>query len=412
MTEAAAPGLQRLDRWRRHVLSHIGSLEPFDLSLLDAHGNVTVDELTAARAVPPHPVAMADGYAVRAADAADGAMLGLIGESRVDRPTQARLFAGQTVRIAAGAVLPEGADAVLLARHVDERGDHVVVRTAELQPHDRVHPAGAELAEGARLLEAGTALGASELGLLAAAGHPRVRVHPQPRVTVLSAGDELVEPTAGLIPGQTPDVNGVVLTAMAREAGARAVRHPPVPDDPVTLREAVDGALVQADLLVVSGLRGGASDPVRTALAELGDVQPAHVGMEPGSVQAFGVIEGDPDRPVPVFGLAGQPAAAAVCFEVVVRPAIRRLQGRRDLNRPRVLARLDTPLRGRPDRVGFARVSLRRDHQQWVAAPAELPSTGVVSPLAPADGLAEIPPGAGELPPGEQVLIHLLTDQG
>lgn len=407
----AVPGPQRLDRWRRHVLSHIGTLEPFDLSLLDAHGSVTVAELTAARPVPPHAVATTDGYAVRAADAADGATLGLVGESRIKRPSHARLYAGQAVRVAAGAVLPEGADAVLLPRHVEERAQHLVVRTAHVQRHDRVQPAGAELAEGVSLLSPGTQLGASELGLLAAAGCPRVRVHPQPRAAVVSVGDELVEPAARLALGQVPDINGVVLTAMAREAGARAVRHPPVPDDPQALGDALDGALAQADVLVVSGLEATPDNAVRTALTELGEVHQAEVGMEPGGLQAFGVVEGDTDRPVPVFGLPGQLDAAAVSFEVLARPGIRRLQGRRDLNRPRVRAWLDKPLRGRPDYVGFARVSLRQHHQRWVAAPAALPATGVVSPLAPADGLAEIPLGAGELPAGEQVLVHVLADQ-
>lgn len=406
-----APGRQRLDAWRRHVLSHIGSLEPLDLSLLDAHGNVTVDELTAARPVPPHAVARMDGYAVRAADAAEGATLGLIGESRVDRPSRARLYAGQAVRVAAGAVLPEGADAVLLSRQVDERPQHLVVRTPDLQRHDRVQPAGAELAEGVRLLGAGAQLGANELGLLAAAGCSRVRVHPQPRAAIVSAGDELVEPAARLAPGQTPDVNGVVLTAMAREAGARAVRHPPVPADPEALREALDGALVQADLLVVSGLEAGTDSSVGTALAGLGEVEQAHVGMEPGGTQAFGLVEADAGRPVPVFGLPGHLEAAAVIFEVLVRPGIRRMQGRRDLNRPRVLASLDKPLRAQPDRVGFARVALRQQAQRWAAAPAALPDSGVVSPLAPADGLAEIPLGAAELAAGEQVLVHVLRDQ-
>lgn len=407
----AEPGSQRLDRWRRHVLSQIGSLEPFDLSLLDAHGSVTVDELTAARPVPPHAVATTDGYAVRAADAVEGATLGLIGESRVDRPTHARLYAGQAVRVAAGAVLPEGADAVLLSRHVDERTQHLVVRTSQLERHDRVRPAGAELAEGVSLMGPGTQLGASEVGLLAAAGCPRVRVHPQPRAAVVSVGDELVEPAARLAPGQAPDVNGVVLTAMAREAGARAVRHPPVPDDAQALGDALDGALVQADLLVVSGLEPRPDSAVRTALARLGAVDQAHVDMEPGGLQAFGVVEGDTDRPVPVFGLPGQLESAAVSFEVLVRPGLRRLQGRRDLNRPRLLAWLDKPLRGRSDRVGFARVSLRQHEQRWTAAPAVLPDSGVVSPLAPADGLAEVPLGTGELAAGQQVLVHVLSDR-
>lgn len=412
MNGSADAGLERLDRWRRHVLSRVTALEPIELSLLDAHGSVLVDDLAARRPLPTFTTSAMDGFAVRAADAGDGATLGVVGESAAGHPSSATVHPGQAIRISTGAVLPDGADAVVPIERADDRGDHLLVHGATTAG-EHVRPAGEELATGAHVLDAGTRLGAGELGLLASAGHPRVRVHPQPRVAVLSTGDEVVDPAAPLLPGQVPDVNGVVLTAMAREAGARAVRHAPLPDDAAALRDAVDGALVQADLLVTTGgVSVGEHDHVRDVLTELGDVETARVAMKPGMPQVFGVVEPDVDRAVPVFGLPGNPVSAAVSFEIFVRPAIRRLQGRRDLNRPRIVARLSQDLPGRPDRVVFARVRLERDEEHWIATPVEGQGSHMVAGFAAAHGLAELAPGVERLDAGEQVLVHLLVDPG
>lgn len=406
MSDAVAD-LQRLDGWRRRVLSAVPSLDPIELSLLDAHGGVVVEDLTAARPVPAHATSTADGFALRAPDAAEGTTLGIAGEARVGRPTRARVHAGQAVRIAAGAVLPEGADTVVSRDHADDRGDHLVVSGSGARPGDHVRPAGQEIRAGAQLVAAGSRLSPGHLGLLAAAGHARVRVHPQPRVSVLTAGDGIVDPAAPVRPGEAPDVNGVVLNAMARAAGAHAMRHRAVRRDPATLRDAVEDMLGQADLLVVTG----ADEPgvLDDAVGAVGDVEHGCVAMEPGTQQAFGLVEPEADRWVPVFGLPAQPVAAAVSFEVFVHAAIRRLQGRSDLNRPRVVARLSAPLAGRPDRVVFTRVSLRRDGAEWVATPAESRGVQAIAPLAATDGLAEVPAGVWRMEPGEQVLTHLLA---
>jgi molybdopterin molybdotransferase len=402
----SATQLEPLDRWRRRVLAAVPALEPIELSLLDARGGVAAGELTATRPVPAHAVATADGFAVRAGDAVEASTLGVVGQAQPGRPTRARVHTGQAVRLAAGAVLPEGADAVLALAQADDRGDYLVVSGGGARLGDHVRPAGEEVAQGAPLVEAGVRLRPGHLGLLAAAGHTRVPVHPHPRVSVLAVGDELVDLEARVGPGDVADVNGVVLNAMARAAGAHAVRHPPVRGDATSVGDAVEGTVGNGDLLVVAGADGAV---LGGALAALGDLERVRVAMEPGAEQAFGLGEADSGRWVPVFGVPGHPVAAAVSFEVFVRPAIRRLQGRRDLNRPRVLARLAAPLGGRPDRVAFAPVSLHRDGAGHVATPTETPHAHAVAPLAAADGLAEIPAGVARLEAGDRVLTHRLV---
>ncbi|PSO49051.1 MAG: molybdopterin molybdenumtransferase [Actinobacteria bacterium QS_8_72_14] len=402
----SATQLEPLDRWRRRVLAAVPALEPIELSLLDARGGVAAGELTATRPVPAHAVATADGFAVRAGDAVEASTLGVVGQAQPGRPTRERVHTGQAVRLAAGAVLPEGADAVLALAQADDRGDYLVVSGGGAGLGDHVRPAGEEVAEGAQLVEAGVRLRPGHLGLLAAAGHTRVPVHPHPRVSVLAVGDELVDLEARVGPGDVADVNGVALNAMARAAGAHAVRHPPVRGDATSVGDAVEGTVGNGDLLVVAGADGAV---LGGALAALGDLERVRVAMEPGAEQAFGLGEADSGRWVPVFGVPGHPVAAAVSFEVFVRPAIRRLQGRRDLNRPRVLARLATPLSGCCDRVAFAPVSLHRDGAGHVATPTETPHAHAVAPLAAADGLAEIPAGVARLEAGDRVLTHRLV---
>jgi molybdopterin molybdotransferase len=250
------------------------------------------------------------------------------------------------------------------------------------------------------------------LAMLASVGRQRVMVHPRPRVVVLSTGDELIEPGEELDPGQLHDSNSFMLTAMAREAGTLAFRHPIVPDDRDALREALEGALVQGDLVITSGgVSAGRYDLVKEVLADLGDVAFSKVGMQPGMPQAFGFVGPDQASAVPCFGLPGNPVSAFVSFEVFVRPALRRMQGRTDLNRPRVTAVLDEAVTSPEHKVSFLRVTLRRSEDGgWRAASTGAQGSGLLHSVVAAHGLAEVPVGRTRVEAGEQLLVHLLVD--
>jgi molybdopterin molybdotransferase len=403
-------GLVPLEQHRTGVLSRLEPLEPIDLALLEAHGCVLAEDVLAPASIPRFDNSAMDGYAVRAADAGPGAPLEVVDESAAGSPANVEVQPGTAVRIMTGAPVPGGADAIVPVEQAEERDGRVVLRV-EPHPGEHIRRAGEDVRGGDVVLSTGATLNGAALGMLASVGRDRVRVHPRLRVVVLSTGDELVDPGEQLGPGQLHDSNSYMLTALAREAGARCYRQPIVPDDKAQLEEALEGALAQADVLVTSGgVSAGRYDLVKEVLAALGDVAFSRVAMKPGMPQAFGFAHRDPDPPVPCFGLPGNPVSAFVSWEVFVRPALRRLQGRTDLNRPRVTAVLDEPVDTPPHKVTFVRVVLRQAADAWHATSTGPQGSGLLHSVVAAHGLAEVPADRTRVEAGERVLVHLLVD--
>lgn len=405
-----ATDLAPLDSYRSHVLARIAPLEPLELALLEAHGCVLAEDVAARASIPRFDNSAMDGYAVAAAAVEPGTPLEVLGEAAAGAPADAEVTPGGAVRIMTGAPIPAGADAVVPVEEAEEEHGKVTLRVAPA-PGDHVRRAGEDVREGDSVLGAGTRLQAAELGMLASLGHNRAVVHPKPRLVVLSTGDELVDPGGPLGPGQLYDSNSFMLTALAREAGAACYRQPIVPDDREQLQEAFEGALPRADVLVTSGgVSAGRYDLVKEVLAELGDVEFTRVAMKPGMPQAFGFLASGAADPVPCFGLPGNPVSAYVSFEVFVRPAIRRMQGRSDLNRPRIAAIADEAFDAPPGKVTFLRVMLERGDGAWHARTTGAQGSGLLHSVVNAHGLAEIPAERTRVERGEQVLVHLLVD--
>lgn len=409
-THAEAPSeLVPLDRYRTDVLSRVGPLEPLELALLEAQGCVLAEDVEASEAIPRFANSGMDGYAVIAASVRPGETVHVIGEAAAGSPSTATVAPGRVVRIMTGAPVPVGADAVIPVELAHEEGEQVRF-SGTPEPGANVRPAGEDVQPGDRILSRGRRLRAADLGMLAGIGRSRVFVHPRPRVVVLSTGTELAEPGAALRDGQLYDSNSFALTALARESGATAYRQPIVTDDRAQLQEAFEGALFHADLLVTTGgVSAGRYDYVKEVMSRLGEVTFNKVGMQPGMPQAFGFL-GDPARLVPCFGLPGNPVSAYVSFEIFVRPALRRLQGRTDLNRPRVSATLDEPVTSPEHKVSFLRVVLRRDADGWHAATTGPQGSGLLHSVVAAHGLAEVPVERTHVEAGEQLLVHLLVD--
>jgi molybdopterin molybdotransferase len=307
------------------------------------------------------------------------------------------------MRIATGAPIPGGADAVVPIENAVVDGDELVRLLDGPAPGTHIRPRGEDVHEGDVLIPAGRRLGAPELGLLANSGHPTPLVHPRPRVVVLSTGDELVPPTETPSFGQVRDANSFMIFGALREMGAMPVMAGIVRDDVESLRETIFSFEIQADAFISSGgVSVGERDVVKAAFFRRGDVDFYKVAMQPGMPQGFGHVEGKP-----FFGLPGNPVSVFVSLEVFVRPAMLKMMGRRHLFRPEVTAKLTQDVRGPRGKLQFARVEVRREKGGWSATPTGARGSNLISTVARANGLAMIQVGTEVAPAGEDVQVML-----
>ncbi len=339
-----------VDEHLQTVLDGVGSLDPIELTLLDAQGLLLAEDIRADFPLPNFDNSAMDGYAVRATDTEsatpeDPVRLQVVGDVAAGAKSRSGMGPGLAMRIMTGAPVPAGADAVIPLEDTD-RGLARVALHRPVRSGECVRRAGEDLAAGAPALGAGAALGPQQLGLLAAIGRDRVVVRPRPRVMILSTGSELIE--VGHTPafGEVIDSNSYMIASAAKDAGADARRIGIVADDHAKLLDVLESQLLRADILITSGgVSMGAYDVVKEALGELGTVEFTTVAMQPGKPQGFGHL-GDG---VPIFCLPGNPVSSLVSFEAFVRPAIRKLLGKRSLQRATVSA---VALDGAPSPAG------------------------------------------------------------
>jgi molybdopterin molybdotransferase len=372
-------------------------------AIVDCFGRVLAEDLVAPRDLPPWPASAVDGYAIRAADA--GTRLRVVGESAAGHPFTGVLEPGTVARILTGGVLPEGADAVVMVEDTDLYGDLVSIRN-RVPPGANFQQPGADLKRGEVALRAGRALGPAELGLAAAMGFAALSVRRFPRVALMSTGDELVEVGSEPGPGQIVDSNRFALLGALSEAGAEVRLLGIAPDDPERLRALVEDALVDADVLVTSGgVSVGTHDLVKPLLERLGEVHIGRVKLRPGKPFTFATMPG----PRLAFGLPGFPVSSLVTFEVFVRPALRRLQGYADLERPRLPVRLGYDATASFDRTEYQRVTLVREGAELVATSTGSQSSSRLLSLVGADALVRIPPGGAGIAAGSMVEAIILN---
>jgi molybdopterin molybdotransferase len=392
------------------VLDSLPVPEPIDLRLMDALGLVLAADVTSQVTLPAFPNAAMDGYAVVAADL-DGAtletpvLLPVVGEVLAGAQNLTSVSPGRAVRIMTGAPLPAGADAVVPVETTS--GGHGQVafhRSYEAGAH--VRSPGEDLQPGQPLVATGRRLAPPDVGLLSAAGVTHVTCYPPPRVVVMSTGDELVPAGQEPGPGRIRDANGPMLAAMVRSAGGIPFSAGIVPDDRKALMYAFDTNRGHCDLFVCSGgASAGTRDLLPDVIGAMGEVAAVKVAMQPGMPQIRGRI-----GETPVLGLPGNPVSSFVSFEEFVRPAIRRLQGRRDAQRPTVLATAAEPLRSPPAKRSYLRVRLGRDGDGWSATPTGAQGSHVITSIAQADGLAIVPEDVTEVAAGDEVRVQLLVD--
>jgi len=398
-------GLIPVEDARARVIEVIQPLSPLQLPLTDAHGCVSAEDVVAALNLPSFPSSAMDGFAVRASDVADAAPdrpaeLKVVGRAMIGHRPEQVVGGGEAIAIATGAPIPAGADTIVPIENAQVHGE--VVRLLEAAPAGHhVRPVGEDVAEGTVLVERGKRLGAPELGLLANAGFATPLVHPRPRVVVLSTGDELIPPTESPEYGQVRDSNAYTIFGALREAGAMPVLAGIVKDDADSLKQTVLDFLIQADAFISSGgVSVGERDVVKAAFFRRGDIDFYKVAMQPGMPQGFGQIEGKP-----YFGLPGNPVSVFVSLELFVRPAMLKMMGRTQLDRPQVTATLTSDVAGPVGKMQYARVVVERGDDGWTATPTGGRGSNLISTVARANGLAMIPPGTRAAPAGSPVQV-------
>jgi molybdopterin molybdotransferase len=435
-----------LEDARARVLAAIPAALPAEMvALSDSLGRVLAADVAAATDLPPWDNSAMDGYAIRAADVAGATeaapvVLRVAGEVAAGSASETAVVPGLALRIATGAPMPPGADAVVAVEQTTplaadgSAGPRGREATGPLPARIRVHKAtlpgrnvrrrASDLQLGRTVLGAGRPIGPAELAIIAAGGIASVSVHARPRVAVLSTGDELRRAGSDLGAAGIPDSNGPALVALCAAAGAEARHLGIAPDRLEPTLELLRSAIVDADLVIVSGgVSVGPYDVVRGAFAQVGTVDLWRAAIQPGKPFAFGTAprgEHRPGPPVLLFGLPGNPVSVFVTFEVFVRPALRRLAGRTQaaLLRPVDAAVLEEAVTKSIGRRTFLRVAALRDPATGApvrdaagrvrVALAGGQESHQLSALAAADGLAVVPESVASLPAGAGVELWWL----
>lgn len=402
--------LTSVERARATVLGSTPPPESEPVQLSDALGRVLAQPVSAKAPVPGFDNSAMDGYAVRSEDTqpdgAGGAELRVVGESRAGHPVDRTVGAGEAVAISTGAMMPAGADAVVMVEHTSPGADGSVRIDEPVVAGQNVRRAGEDIVGGAVVLEPGTRIGAAELGVAASVGCDRLSCSVRPRVSVLVTGDELRPPTEGLGPGEIHDSNAYAVPALAQAAGAEVVSVTHAGDDRDATRQALGSALEMADVVAVcGGVSVGPHDHVKGALESCGvEEQFWGVALKPGKPTWFG----RPASGAPlVFGLPGNPVSAMVTFTLLARPALLSMQGL-DPGARTVEAALTDDYAKQPGRAHAVRCRLEAGERGWIATPAPSQGSHVLTSMLGADGLALIPASAGDQPAGTRVLVELI----
>ena len=392
----------------RLVLENTTHLPVARMPLVDAQGLALAEDVLARFDSPPFDNSAVDGYAVRSVDAEAGRTFKVVDEAPAGRPAQKKVGEGEAVKIFTGGLIPEGADAVVMVESTSGWGEEFELRKAA-GPGNNLRGTGEDVREGDLILRAGTEIGAPEIALAATQGYGELSVYPRPKVVVLSTGTELVEPgTRELTPGEIFDSNSFALLAQARETGAEARRVAAASDDADVLRNAMEEALESADVVVTSGgVSVGEKDLVKSTLLYLGVEQVFWgIKLKPGKPVYFGTR--DDAR---FFGLPGNPVSAMVCFELFVRPALIKMMGLKDAQRPRIEVYFDEDVENKFGRMHAMRVTLTRTERGWRAESVGAQGSGLVSSLTKADALALIGPESEGVRAGEPLEAIVLREE-
>lgn len=408
---------------RDRILAFFDRLPAERKPLLDALGQVLAEDIVAPFAIPPLDNTAMDGYAVRAADttgASESAPVELrvVADLAAGYVHETPIGPGEAIRIMTGAPMPPGADAIVPFEETDEplRGPNeaprkgVTVRVMKAaNVHANIRFRAEDVQGGQAVVPAGRVLRPSEVGVLASIGFNEVTVYRRPVVAVLSTGDEITEPGQPLLPGRIYDANAYSVAAMVRKFGGvprlLGISRDTVEDMTRKIREGLD-----ADMLVTSaGVSRGDFDVVKDVLAREGAIDFWTVRMKPGKPLAFGAFTAPDGRRVGHLGLPGNPVSSMVSFELFGRPAIFKMLGRSDWERPIIRAVTRDRVVNSDGRRFFARCIVSQGEDgRWYADLTGPQGSGILTSMSAANALTIIPESLPEAKPGDEIDVMML----
>ena len=392
---------------RQQMLNTIPVLPTEKQEILNCGGYVLAEALHAQENIPPFDNSAMDGYAVRAADVqnasdAKPAVLSVVETIAAGYAPTKRVTAGQASRIMTGAMMPEGADAVVMQEVTQQDGDEVKIFES-IDQTGNVRFTGESVAEGQQVMGKGKHLRPPEVAMLASLNRPEVTVYRKPTVAIIATGDELMLLGEPLEPGKIRESNRYGLYAQVEEAGGIPIDMGIAPDDEAEIERIFRAALAKSDALITSGgVSVGEHDFVKNVLEKLGEVNFWRVAMKPGKPQAYGISDGKP-----IFGLPGNPVSSLVVFELFVRPALLKMAGHTELLRPTFKATLTENITNKDGRVNYMRAILKESNGQYTAETTGPQGSGILHSLVLANGLITIPSGV-TLQAGEAVDAQFL----
>ncbi len=373
------------------------------VALRSALGRILGADIVSPLDVPGHANAAMDGYALKGADlpGAGTRELRVLGTAYAGRPYIGMVGAGQCVRIMTGAVLPEGADTVLMQEHVERGAD--AIRIGPSRAGDNIRPAGEDLRAGEVALRSGRRLTPADLGLVASLGIGEVTVRRRLRVAFFSTGDELRSIGEPLVPGAVYDSNRYTIYGVLARLGAELLDMGVVPDVPDAIAQAFEEAGRSADVLISSGGASvGEADLILDTLASVGSVAFWKVAMKPGRPIAFGRVGG-----ALFFGLPGNPVSVMATYYQFVQPALRRMAGESEWQPLVVQARCTRSLKKKPGRVEYQRGVLERDAEgMLMVRPTGPQGSAILRSMSEAQCFIVLPRDWGRVEPGTLVDVQ------
>ena len=412
-------GLLNVDVAIKNILDTITLINHEVIDITDALNRILAEDIYSDINLPPFANSSMDGFAVKAEDVIHATQdspvqLNIVIDIPAGKAPDKTLESGQTARIMTGAPMPDGADAVIpvedtnadWSNNLESPLNQSVKVFRSVHSGDYVRPIGEDIQTGELTLKAGMRLRPQEIGVLVALGKSRVRVIRQPRIAIISTGDELIGVDEALTPGKIRDTNSYTLSGLITNLGGIPIKLPVARDTLDDVRQLFQSALTQQPDMIISsaGVSVGAADFIRDILRELGQVDFWRINLRPGKPLAYGQIQG-----VPFFGLPGNPVSAMVTFHVLVRPALLKMSGQPNTNITiKVITQEDMTSDGRRS---YIRVKLIPKNNQLYATITGTQSSGASMSMVLADALMIIPEEVKEVKAGTALNALLLKTE-